>query len=169
MVALDCNALVALCGAASDAKTRLEYLLARMDKAKSKILLPMPAVAEFLVRADQASLEIHNALAKKTAIVFGNFDLAAAHENALLEAASLGRGDKRDSSGEPYQKIKIDRQIVAIARSKGAKLIVSDDAGVRAAALRVGLAAISVDDLEFPDAARQLPIENLEPAKNVAT
>jgi hypothetical protein len=161
MVAIDCNALISLCGSHSDSKVRLEWLLSKLDKTKGKLLLPMPAVAEFLTGADQASLEVHHALTKKASVVLGSFDLAAAHENALMEAAALGRRDKRDSSVEPWQKVKIDRQIVAISRSQGAKLIVSNDAGVRAAALRVGLAAVHVDELDFPDAARQLVIENL--------
>jgi hypothetical protein len=159
MVAIDCNALIALCSPESDRRTKLEHVLQQLDKAKGKLLIPIPAVAEFLVHADQASLAVHDALLRKSAIRVGNFDLRAAHENALMDGAALGRGNKKDEVDAPWQKIKIDRQIVAIARAEGARLIISDDAGVRAAALRVGMSAMSVDEIPLPDSARQVPLE----------
>jgi hypothetical protein len=59
----------------------------------------------------------------------------------------------------PWQKIKIDRQIVAIARATGCELIVSEDQGVRANALRLGLASCTIDALDLPDSARQRPLD----------
>ena len=39
----------------------------------------------------------------------------------------MAEGNKKDGSGEPWAKIKYDRQIVAIAKVIGASAIYSDD------------------------------------------
>lgn len=54
-------------------------------------------------------------------------------------------------------------QIVAIAKTYGAKLIISDDGGVRSVAARVGITAMQVDDLDLPDHARQTKLKMVEP------
>ena len=155
LVALDCNALVLLCGQACDDRTRVEYLLDSLNKSKGRVLLPTPVIAEFLVGADAASLTFQTALIKRSGVVLGPFDLKAAHEAALIDGAALFRRDKKDSSTKPWQKIKIDRQIVAIAKAAGAGLIVSNDADIHVTAARVGIRAARVEELEFPDSARQ--------------
>jgi predicted nucleic acid-binding protein len=164
MVVLDCNALITLCGPECDDKHRLEHLLAELDKRKGRVVLPTPAIAEFLVKADSASLGIQKALMRRSGIVVGNLDMKAAVELSLIDGSSIGRGDKKDSVGEPWQKIKIDRQLVAIAKVAGAELIVSGDQGVATVAMRVNIECVRVEDLPFPDSARQGKIEYVEPA-----
>jgi len=161
IVAIDANVLVCTCLKKGDRKEKIWHLLDTLDKRKGKIVVPTPAIAEFLVRADQAALEILDILQKKASVVIAGFDLASAYENALLDAAAIGRQDKRDGSEEHWQKVKIDRQIVAVAKTNGSKLIVSDDAGVRANATRAGIRSLRIDDLVLPDSARQhkLPIK----------
>ncbi len=55
--------------------------------------------------------------------------------------------------------MKFDRQIVAIAKSNGAKLIVSDDDGVRACAQGLGIKSLKVAELDFPEHAMQSEID----------
>lgn len=167
IVAIDSNVLVCACQKKGDRKERVWHLLDTLDKKKGKIVLPTPVIAEFLVRADQAALEILEILQKKSSIVIASFDLASAHDNALLDAAALGRQDKKDGSEEHWQKVKIDRQVVAVAKANGAKLIISDDAGVRANATRAGIRSLKIDELPFPDRARQqkLPIKEPKQAR----
>jgi hypothetical protein len=50
--------------------------------------------------------------------------------------------------------VKIDRQILAIARVAGAELLVSTDGNLRSTSKAVGLRAVHIDDLDLPDAAR---------------
>lgn len=163
IIAIDANVLVCACQKKGDRREKVWHLLDTLDKKKGRVIIPTPALAEFLVRADQAALGVLDALQKKSSIAIASFDLAAAHENALLDAAAIGRKDKRDGSEEHWQKVKIDRQIVAIAKSTGAKLIVSDDAGVRANATRVGIRAMQIDDMPIPDHARQRKLPIKEP------
>lgn len=157
IVALDANALVCLCAPDTDlSRLKLMHLVESVDKLRGKILLPTPAVAEFLVLADQAALAVLDGLKRKASVLPAPFDLAAAFELSQMDAACIGRGDKRDGSPREWQKIKIDRQLVAIAKRFGAQLIVSEDGDVRAAALRAGIAMSSVGDLPIPDEARQV-------------
>lgn len=164
IIAVDANVLVCNAGGSGDRKAKIEHLLARIDKEKGKVIVPTPAIAEYLVRADRAGLAVLDALQKRSSVVVATFDLTAAYETALIDAAAIGREDKRDGSEQAWQKIKIDRQIVAIAKSQGAKLIVSDDEGVRDTAARVGINAVSIDGLPLPDHARQTTLPIAEPS-----
>lgn len=119
----------------------------------------MPAVAEYLVGADIAALETFNKLERKAFVVVAPFDRAAAFECAQLDRAAIGGGDKKDGAKAPWQKIKIDRQIVATGKAHGATLIVSGDEGVRNNALRVGMVAKTISELELPIGARQGKLE----------
>ena len=68
------------------------------------------------------------------------FDTLAAIECALLEeTARANGGHKSGSSPEPWQKVKIDRQIVSIAKLVKATAVYSNDAGVLALCADVGL------------------------------
>lgn len=172
-LAVDANFLVALVdpGLSPDDRARIDHLLSRVDKAKSQIIIPMPALAEFLVGADQAGIEVMNKLERKAFIDLAPFDRAAAFECAQLDRAAIGGGTlaarqgkdngagKKDGVQAHWQKIKIDRQIVAIAKARGAQLIVSRDDGVRSNALRVGIQALTVQELELPESAKQGKLE----------
>ncbi len=176
-VAVDANFLVALVDPklASDTRARIDYFLSRIEKAKAQIIIPMPALAEFLVRADTAGIETVNKLERKSFIQIAPFDRAAAFECALIDRAALGsgtngeqkdglgKGAKKDGVDAPWQKIKIDRQVVATAKAKGAAWMISADAGVRGNAFRVGMQAFTVDELELPESARQGQLELVPP------
>ncbi len=150
-ILVDANFLVAYLDqkTPADDRTRMEQFFVAAEKAKSKIIIPMPAVAEFLVRCDTAAIRILNLLEKKSYIFMAPFDRPAAFECAQLDRAALGSGHKKDGSLEPWQKIKIDRQIVAIGKANGANLVISDDESVRDNALRVGMQAITISELEL--------------------
>jgi hypothetical protein len=95
-------------------------------------------------------------LERKRSVLLAPLDRRAAFECAMYDRSALGGGDKKRGSAEAWQKIKIDRQIVAIARTNNAGRIVSDDDGVRAAALQIGLEALRLAELDLPDSAKQL-------------
>lgn len=158
IVCIDANVIVAAVGPDNDRRKRITHLIEQLDKQKGKLIIPTPALAEYLVYADQAGLATVNALQRRSSVVFGTFDLPAAFEASQMDAAALGRGNKRDGSNAGWQKVKFDRQIVAVAKVHSAKLIVSDDDGVHKAAARLGIDVTSVDDLPFPDSERQAPL-----------
>jgi len=152
VITVDANVLVAYVGKAklTDDRRRLAHFFGEAEKAKAKLIVPTPALAEYLVRADQAALESIDRLEHKSFILIAPFDRASAYECALMDAAALSRGDKRDGQKDAWQKIKIDRQIVAIGKTHGTQMILSDDDGVHATAMRVGIRARRVRELSLP-------------------
>lgn len=88
------------------------------------------------------------------------FDTRAAVELAALTREALDAGDKRDGSTAPWQKIKIDRQIIAIARTEGAAKIYSDDDDIQRLGQRSGIEVIGIAQLPLPpeDPQAELPI-----------
>ena len=121
----------------------------------------MVAVAEFLVGADLAGVEFLNTLERKTYILMADFNRAAAYELAQMDKAAMGTGDKKDESNDPWQKIKVDRQIVATGKSLGARLIISNDQNVRNNAIRIGMEAMRIQDLDLPDSAKQMNLPSV--------
>lgn len=156
-VLVDANFLVMLVSpdVSDDDRARIDHFLFNAEKSKARIVVPMPAVAEYLVGADAAAIESFNKLERKAHIFVAPFDRVAAFECALLDRAALGGGNKKDEVDAPWQKIKVDRQIIAIGKAHGATLVISRDDGVRKNALRVGISAMTVPELELPASAKQ--------------
>ena len=140
-------------------RARIEHFIDEIDKQKVRIIFPMISISEFLVKADGASIAFLEELERKSAIFVADFDRGAAQELAKMEREALaGPGGKRAGSEEPYQKIKVDRQIVAIGLAHGAKMIISRDEGVRTQAIRLRLEAKRIQDLELPESAQQMTL-----------
>lgn len=142
-----------------DDRARIAHFISEVDKLKIKIIFPMISISEFLVKADGASVAFLEELERKSSIFVADFDRGAAQELAKMEREALaGPNGKRAGSEEPYQKIKVDRQIVAIGLAHGAKMIVSRDEGVRSQAIRLGLEAKRIQDLELPESEKQMTL-----------
>jgi len=86
------------------------------------------------------------------------FDQVAAVELAAIEVEDRERGSKRGNSASPWAKLRFDRQIVAIARTNGARRIYSDDEDVARFAARLGIEVICTWQLPLP-AARQIDMD----------
>lgn len=158
IVALDANALVKWSTLPGDAvdRARLGLLLEEVGKASGKIVIPMPCLAEFLVKADEAALAWMDAFERRRAVILAPLDRRAAFECALFDRAALGGGDKRGSrKGDPWQKIKIDRQVIAIAKVAGATSLISSDEGLRSTARSAAMQVRHIADLPAPESALQ--------------
>lgn len=131
----------------TEAKDRVEFLIETLDKSKAQIVVPTPALAELLVRAGDKGPAIVAYLNKTSVFRIAPFDEIAAVELAVLTRAALDAGDKKAGSSEPWQKIKVDRQIVAIARVERASIIYTTDASVRSYAFAQGMQAQGVHEL----------------------
>lgn len=160
VIVVDANFIVAYCSSTTppDDRARIEHFIERVEKAKAKVIFPMVCVAEFLVGADLAGIEFLNTLDKKACIQMADFNRAAAYELAQIDRAAIGAGDKKDESEANWQKIKIDRQLVATGKSLGAQLVISNDKGVRNNALRINMASMRIQELELPESARQMQL-----------
>lgn len=122
--------------------------------------IPTPVLTEFLCKADSAAQAIVETLKRSSAIRILPFDLKAARECALMYPRAIGAGLKRGAAkGEPYQKVKVDRQIVAIAKAEGANGLVSGDEGLLRLATDEGSTALRIQDLPLPMSARQTKLD----------
>ena len=131
------------------ARERVEHFRASLGP-KDTILVAAPVMAEVLVRAEEAAGEILSKVAGEANLRVAPFDLRAAAETALMTREAIAKGHKGGGSGEPWQKVKIDRQIVATARVGRADLIYADDRGLIKFARALGMEAKSTWDLDLP-------------------
>ncbi len=83
-----------------------------------------------------------------------------------MELSARSKGGKKAGFVAPYQKVKFDRQIVAIARVNDAHTIYSDDQDLGKFAKQAGLRVVSTWDLPIPPSKTtlfdDLPDEHLE-------
>src|SRR6266403_114580 len=74
-------------------KDRIDALLSDLSKARSKVLIPTPALSEFLVRAD---IQILQEIQRSSGFKIVPFDERAAIEAADLTRSAIRESDKRD-------------------------------------------------------------------------
>ena len=105
VILVDANFIVAYVSPKtnSDDRARIDHFMDCAEKAKSKIVFPMPAIAEFLVGADLAGVEFLNRLDRKTFLVMADFNRAAAFELAQIDRAAINMGNKKDETNERRQ------------------------------------------------------------------
>jgi predicted nucleic acid-binding protein len=159
MVLFDAGILIKLLDARTSdiQRDKLDYLVSALQAAKTKILIPTPALAEFYVKADPSVLASFKG---KAAFVILPFDEKAALECSISVATALRSGSKKGAQPDAgWQKIKFDHQIVAIAKCNGVTTIYSEDAGLRKFASALGLLAQSTDDLSENPASKQQKLD----------
>ena len=143
------------------AKERAESVVALIEKARRKIILPAPACAELLTAIGPDAQQYLNVVGRSRVFEIGNFDARGAAELALLNRGTFAATDEKYGL-EPYQKRKVDRQIVAICKVYGVTELYTDDLGLAKSARLCGITPISLSEVPIPDTARQLPLELLE-------
>ena len=132
------------------ARDRLEHLIAELDRQKDTLIVPTPALAEVLVLAGDAGPAFLDRISRSSRIRVADFDSRAAVEVAAMTRDALRDGDKLGGSDAPWQKVKIDRQIIAIAKVNGSETIYSDDQNLAKFAERVGLRMVGLAALPLP-------------------
>lgn len=142
---------------------RLDALFTEVSKVHGRLIIPTPALAEFLMRSGAAGTAWVEALQRKQAVKVVSFDARAAAECAAIHRRAEAAGGKRAHAkpDEAWQKIKVDRQIAAIAIVERSDLLVSGDANLRTVCESNGLRAKTIGELAVPDAARQRTIEDV--------
>jgi predicted nucleic acid-binding protein len=139
---------------AGDRKIKLDTLVELLSKQRTKILIPTPALTELLVHAGKARDNYFRILSTNSVFRLESFDPRAAMECSLLLAEAWTKPQQRKVT---HTKMKFDWQIVAIAASRQASAIYSDDADIEKAAALVGIPVHSTDSLEIPHSAKQQP------------
>ncbi len=134
---------------------RIDFLIEQLETERTKIIIPTPALSEILVHANAAGTEYLNLIQQSSAFKIEPFDQRAAIEVAFMIRDAIKSGDKRSGVKETWAKVKFDRQIVAIAKVNGARIIYSDDVGLRAFASIAGITVLGIRDLPIPPNASQ--------------
>jgi predicted nucleic acid-binding protein len=134
---------------------RIEKLLEDLDSESERIIVPTPVLSEFLILVGKDAPAYLEKISGMKNILIKPFDEVAAIELAAVEVEDRTRGGKRGSSASPWAKLRFDRQIVAIAKTNGAKRMYSDDEDVMKFATRLGIEVIRTWQLPLP-AAKQI-------------
>lgn len=143
-----------------DFKVRIEYLVSRLSRTRTKIIVPTPALSEVLVRAGQAGEEYLRILNSTGPFRPASFDQRAAMELAIIMGESLSDGEKRARGDQTWAKFKFDRQIIAIARTENASTIYSDDKPLCKLGQRLGISVVPISELPMPPQKAQLELED---------
>lgn len=140
-------------------RQRIEALIDSLSGSGSnQVIIPAPALAETLVVSEDAE-KVMATLRSYTAVEIAAFDARSALELAIMTREAIKAGDKRSGSNLDWQLIKLDRQIVAIARAHGASVLYTDDGAQTNFAERCGLAVKHTWDLDLPAAYAQIKMD----------
>jgi hypothetical protein len=138
----------------TNARERMDQFVKDLSRKGEKILIPDPALSEFLVTAVFAGASIQDYLKiiqDAQHFVTKPFGVRAAVEVAERLATAIKSGDKREGQkSEPWEKLKIDRQIIAISIVEGATAIYSTDKDIHSQGTLWGIEVISPADLPVP-------------------
>lgn len=132
------------------ARRKLNYLFAELERSKARIVVPTPALSEYLVRAGEAGPRYQAVISNSSAFRVAVFDTRAAVEAATMVKEAIDAGDKRLGLATPGQQIKFDRQIIAIARVEGVSRIYSNDSDLKTLVGTNGPQVLAFADLPEP-------------------
>jgi predicted nucleic acid-binding protein len=147
------------------AKERAESVIISIQKARRKIIIPAPACAELLTVIGPTAEQYVSLVSRSRIFEIGNFDARCAAELAILNRDTFRHEDEKNRT-EPYQKRKVDRQILAICKVYGATELYTDDRGLSTRAALCGVTPIGIAGIPIPDKARQGTL-NLEPHEEI--
>lgn len=147
---------------------RIEKLLEDLDADNERIVLPTPALCEFLVLAGKDGPEYLDKIRSMKTFLVRPFDEMAAVELAAIEHEARSTGNKRAGITAPWNKVKFDRQIVAIAKVSGCTKLYSDDGDVIKFGEKAGLEVMSTWKLPLPPAKQTILNYDAEPVRGIA-
>jgi predicted nucleic acid-binding protein len=134
------------------ARDRIEKLVDDLHAANERVVIPTPALSEFLVLAGNDLQQYLAEFANQPSFRIQPFDLMAAIEVAAMEVLAKSKGGKRlpVPAETPWQKVKYDRQIVAISKVHKVHTIYSNDNHVTVIAEDVGIKVVPCWELPLP-------------------
>lgn len=137
-----------------DGHERIQLLISEIGKAKGKIIVPTPVLAEILVKAGSAGPSWLAIMEKSSVFKIADFDKRAAFEFAQTHVESL----KNRRDGEERHKVKFDDQILAISNVHGATILYSDDKGIKSRSSD-RLQVVSLSEMRRPQKDPQMNLD----------
>lgn len=141
-------------------KQRLDALIDSLSGSSNRVIIPAPCLAETLVAAADIA-NVLELIKSYSAIEIAPFDGKSAVELAIISQKAIANGDKRNGSVVPWQQIKFDRQIVAIAKTANASIFYTDDASQSVFATEIGLSVKHSWELDLPPEYAQRDISEI--------
>lgn len=135
-------------------RERILGFIAQAEKERRKFVIPTPATAELLTAIGPTSADYIRIVNRKAVFEVRSFDEVAAVELAFLNRDIFASLDAKNGL-EPWQKMKFDRQILAIAKVAGCEKIMTEDGGLANRARLCDIEPISIAELPIPDSAKQ--------------
>jgi predicted nucleic acid-binding protein len=130
------------------AHERAEFLIADLQGRGETILIPTPALSEVLVVAPDINRYVQ-ILQTAGCFKIAGFGERAAVEVALRLQLALKTGDKAEGILAPWQKVKYDRQIVAICKVEGCSCIYSADEDIHKHAQLWNIPVLNLSDVKL--------------------
>jgi|SRR5580765_7611194 len=132
------------------AKDRVLNLLDELQNKGERIVIPTPALTEFLVHAEAAGPRYLDEIQRSIRFKIAPYGVRAAVEVAAAIESAVTKKDKRDGTRDTWAKVNFDRQIAGIAKVEGCHTIYTDDKGVKSFAERLGLKVIQLQEVDLP-------------------
>ena len=129
-------------------RERIETLVDRISEANGRLIVPAPVVGEIscICEPTHAYLE---SMIRFSCVEVGAFNTRCAIECADLIKAAKAEGDKKSGVKGKWQHLKIDYQIVAIAKVYGATMLYTDDKDQAVFARKAGLDVFASWEIEL--------------------
>lgn len=140
-----------------DCKGKIEHLISSLAASKSRILIPTPVLAEFMIRGGPDKEKRLSIITNSKVFVVAPFDLRSAVECSLIEDEDTATKRLQDENVSKA-KIKFDRQILAIALTRSASTIFTGDKKLAYRAQQCGLSATLTWQLDSPPTKPQLTL-----------
>lgn len=140
---------------------RLAYLVKELQTANATIIIPTPALSEFLVLAAGDGPAYLKVLTENRVFSIEPFDQRAAIEAAASHLKAAKDGDKRGGASGSWQKVKVDRQIAAIAKVNDVDKLYSDDDDVYKLGTALDIVVTGAAELPLPPVDPQLQMPDL--------
>jgi predicted nucleic acid-binding protein len=132
------------------AEDRVAALVETLGRGQERILIPTPVLCEFLTVAGRDGTEYLERFDSSSRFQIVPFDARAAIEAAQRLQASRRSRREQGRGSSPWQEVKFDHQIVAIARVRAANTIYSDDEDIAGIAADSGIDVITLAELPLP-------------------
>lgn len=131
-------------------RERIELLVSELSKDRSEIIIPAPALAEFLAVVEDAGPKYLQQIDRSARFSVAPFDERAAVEAAQMLRSFKSAGDKRGGATGDWQKIKVDQQIIAIAITRAVSCLYTSDGSMNILGKSQGLTCVPVWALPLP-------------------
>jgi predicted nucleic acid-binding protein len=141
-----------------DDALRMDGHVAELERKREPVGIPAQVLAEFLEGAKPDEVALSFNLLKTTAFKVLPYDMRAAVETVEVSKSGHAARKAQKEKKRERQAVKVDWQIIAVAKANSARLLVTNDADMISEANRCGLTCMSIADFTIPDELRQHPM-----------